>query len=839
MRYPRYLQLRLVGLLTLLLLGSFQRTPADDFLRQVVSRLQGFYVRSFPEKSYLHTDKAFYALGETIWLKAYVVDGAQHRPDTVSRVLYVDLVGPDQRVVAQRVLRLNQGTAAADFELADTLAQGAYTVRAYTNWMRNFSPDYFFSKRLPVWQASPEAASATAANKRGARSVTRKAAPISAKTDVQFFPEGGNLVAGLPAVVAFKATDGYGRGIDVSGQLTDDLGQAVSTFKTAHAGMGTVLLTPQPGRQYKAAAVLPDGTRAEYALPAVAPAGFVMKVTQAKDFVYVGVQRQAGAAPAATENVTLMVHVRGTVAYVAKGQLSGNEGYAARIAKSKFPAGVAHFTLFDGQGAPQCERLAFVDSQPGLQVRITPDKPSYAPREKVNLTVAVTDGAGQPVAAQLSLAVTNSQATGAAENPETTILTHLLLSSDLRGYVENPGYYFQNKTLEAAQHLDNLLLTQGWRRFVWQELIDDKMPPRPFALEQTLSVGGQVVRPNEKPAGVSQLTIFQAGPSQGMAVANTDADGSFVVGGFEGKDTARVVVQARKEKGGSNLLIKLHPRWPTVTALTWPLPSQPQPVVAAYLEQSKKQLTAQRQYRADTTKTILLKGVTVEGRKIPKPPVDARRLYSRADAVIKPDDIPGSSSFQSVLQLLQGRVAGVTVGPGPDYRVGIRGNSVGIVRDSNGPLFILDGIPIDITAINTIPIFDVETIEVLKGPSAAIYGSRAGGGVIAIFTKRGSSNYDYSKAPAPGIVTAVLPAYYRARAFYAPRYEGAAKPAPPRPDYRSTTLYWAPALRTDATGQTQVSFYCSDDVSTFRVAVEGLSDGGTPGMGVGEFSVAK
>ncbi|SMB95488.1 hypothetical protein SAMN00120144_4102 [Hymenobacter roseosalivarius DSM 11622] len=226
--------------------------------------------------------------------------------------------------------------------------------------------------------------------------------------------------------------------------------------------MGTVLLTPQPGRRYKAVVLLAGGTRAEYPLPAVAPSGFVLKVTQTKDFVYVGVQRQlAAGTAAASENVTLLAHVRGTVAYAAKGQLTGSEGYAARIPKAKFPTGIAHFTLFDGQGVAQCERLAFVDAQPGLQVRITPDKSAYAPREKVNLTVAVTDGAGQPVAAQLSLAVTNALATGMNEAPETTILTHLLLTSNLQGNVENPGYYFQNKTPETEQALDHLLLTQG------------------------------------------------------------------------------------------------------------------------------------------------------------------------------------------------------------------------------------------------------------------------------------------------------------------------------------------------------------------------------------------
>ncbi|MBC6606144.1 TonB-dependent receptor plug domain-containing protein [Hymenobacter sp. BT188] len=816
-----------------LVIGGFQVASTDDFVRQAIGRLQNFYIGSFPEKSYIHTDKAFYAVGETIWLKAYIVEASQHRPDTMSKVLYVDLIAPDQRVVAQRVLRLTQGTAAADFELADSLAQGMYTVRAYTNWMRNFSPDYFFSKRLPVWQAAAPATATDA--RRVAKAITRKAAQApKPKTDVQFFPEGGNLVAGLPTVVAFKATDEYGRGITVSGQISDDQGQAAGTFKSLHAGMGTVLLTPQPGRQYKAAVVLPGGARAEYPLPAVAASGFVLKVTQTKEFVYVGVQRQTAAGNAPAENVTLLAHVRGNVAYAANGQLTGSEGYAARIPKAKFPTGVAHFTLFDGQGVAQGERLAFIDAQPGLQVRITPDKATYAPREKVNLTVAVTDGAGQPVATQLSLAVTNALATGTNEAPQTTILTHLLLTSDLQGYVENPGYYFQNKNPETDQALDHLMLTQGWRRFVWKEILTDKKPPRPFALEQTLSVGGQVVRPNEKAAGVSQLTIFQAG-GRGMTIANTDTDGSFVVGGFQGKDTARVVVQARKERGGSNLLIKLNPRWPEVTALTWPLPAEPQPAVTAYLQQSQKQQKAERQYRADTAKTIMLKGVTVAGRK-PAPRPDARRIYGQADVVLRTDDIPGSSSFFSVLQLLQGRVAGVQVsGSAPNFQVQIRGGTS--ISGSNSPLFVLDGIPVDIDAVNTIPVTDVETVEILKGPSAAIYGSRGAGGVIAIFTKRGNSNYDYSKTPAPGIATAMLPAYYQAREFYAPRYETAARPAQQRPDYRSTTLYWAPTLRTDATGQAQVSFYCSDDASTFRVAVEGLSNAGTPGVGTGEFRV--
>jgi len=825
MKRPHLLLVSFSLLTSLLALVAF-RVPQEDLLQRIITQLANFYIGSFPEKSYLHFDKRAYATGETMWFSAYVVDGAAHQPDTLSRVLYVDLIAPDKRLVTHQVLRLEKGRAVGDFALSDTLPQGMYLVRAYTNWMRNFSPGFFHSQRFPVWQTEPGSNSTgTAATKRRAsKAPAPQPTSEATKIDVQFFPEGGSLVSGLESQVGFKVTDAYGRGVEATGQVQDEQGNTVASFKSLHAGMGVFRLQPETGKRYKAKVTLANGTQSEYALPAASETGFVMKVTQSSEHVYLGVQGKA----AGTGEIALVAHVRGYTAYAAKGQVTANQGIALRIAKSKFPTGIAHFTLFDGQGNARCERLSFVDAQPSLQVKITPDKAVYAPREKVNLNVAITDATGKPVAAQLSLAVTSTQQLTSAANTG-NIRTHLLLTSDLQGYVEEPGYYFKDNQPETLQALDNLLLTQGWRRFVWKEVLDAKISPRPFALEQTLSVGGVVLR-GDKPAPNSQLTIFKSKPTRETIAATTDADGSFVVGGFNGRDSANVVVQAKTSKGNRNLLIKLQPRWPDIPPLSFPMPPSNPPEVADYLQRSKKQQAVEQQFRPDSTKTIMLRGVTVKGSKAPELKPDPRRLHSRADAVIKPDDIPGSSSYSSVLQALQGRVAGLTVtGAPPNMQVQIRG--------SGSPTFILDGILVDADAINSIPPIIVESIEVLKGPSAAIYGGQGLGGVIAVYTKRGNPNYDYAKEAAPGVVSVAIPAYYQAREFYVPRYESPST-RPVQPDFRSATLYWAPRLTTDAAGRGQLSFYCSEAVGSFGIAVEGLSATGTPGTGTSGFTVA-
>jgi len=802
--------------------------PEDSFLQQVAAQLRKFYEARYPEKSYLHLDKPVYALGETMWFKAYVVDATRHLPDTLSRVLYVDLLSPQNRLVSQRVLNVRQGVAHGDFILEDTLAQGVYTVRAYTSWMRNTSSEYFFSRRIPVWRTDPTAVAATPTTRRKKAALDAAAPPAQTQQPmVQFFPEGGTLIAQIDNRIAFKATDVYGHGVEVTGVVRDEQGAEVLAFQSQHLGMGNFLLNPAAGKHYQARVKLPDGTVAMYPLPVAQPEGLSLNVVEIGDNFNVVIRRRrlSGVPP---ESITLIGHVRGALGYAGRGRIDDSRAFTARVPKSKFPAGIVHFTLFDGQNVAQCERLAFVHREPSLQVKITPSKASYAPREKVDLALEVRDASGQPVAGQFSLSVNSTQALTANTDAH-NILSDLLLTSDLQGYVENPAYYFQANTPDAKTALDNLLLTQGWRRFVWKQLLANTFEPSPFPLERTLSISGQVLNNNKRPIANADVALILTSPDRGFGNATTDADGRFLFTDLNGRDTTRAMVQAKGTKGNRNPILRLVE--PLASPPTTPLPRlvSPQPEISEYLQTSKKQQAAERRFRLDTSKTIMLGNVTVKGRKLPPP--DPRKIYSSIDATtIKLRDIPGSESYLNVLQVLQGRVPGLTInGTGFDMNAQIRGQG--------SPLFLLDGVTVDESYITSIPPADVESVDVLKGAAAAMYGGRGGGGVIAVYTKRGNPTYDYSKDPVPPRLAYVnRPGFYRAREFYVPQYDGSPK-APTRPDFRSTTLYWNPSVTIDASGAARLSFYCSDASGSFQVSGEGLSVSGMPGLGASTFTV--
>ncbi|WP_324675204.1 TonB-dependent receptor plug domain-containing protein [Hymenobacter sp. GOD-10R] len=827
MRHFRWLALSVSACVALLVGTGFSR-PDEGFVQQVIAQLNKFYQARYPEKSYLHLDKAVYAVGETVWFKAYVVDASRHLPDTLSRVLYVDLLSAQNRLVAQRVLHLQQGTANGDFTLSDTLAQGMYTVRAYTSWMRNASPEYFFSRRIPVWRTDPTTAAAPAPARRKKAELNAATAPAqSRQPDVQFFPEGGTLIAQIDNRIGFKATDAYGHGIDITGVIKDEQGADVLAFQSQHLGMGQLLLNPAAGKHYQARVKLPDGTVAIYPLPMAQPEGLSLSISEIGDFYNITIRRKTLAGTAPPDNITLVGHVRGVVGYAGRGQIDDTRAFTARVPKSKLPTGLAHFTLFNGQGVAQCERLVFVRNEPSLQVKITPSKASYAPREKVDLTVEVRDATGQPVASQFSLAVNSAQALVA--NPDAhNILSDLLLTSDLQGFVENPAYYFQENTPDAKMALDNLLLTQGWRRFTWKQMLANTFDPSPFPLERTLTVSGQVLNDGKRPIANSDVALILSRPDRGFANATTDADGRFLFTGFSGSDTTQALVQAKGTKGNRSPVVRLADPLAPLPKTALPRLISPQPEIAEYLQTSKKQQVAERRFRMDTSKTIMLGNVTVKGRRTAQP--DTRKIYSNADATIKLSDIPAASSYVNILQVLQGRVAGLTItGNGFDMHAQIRGQG--------SPQFLVDGVPVDDSYISAISPTDVESVEVLKGASAAIFGGRGAGGVIAIYTKRGNPNYDYSKDPVPPRLAYIKrPGYYRAREFYVPQYDGSAK-APTRPDFRSTTLYWNPQVNTDASGIAHLSFYCSDASGPFQVNGEGLSVNGTPGLGTSKFLV--
>ncbi len=851
----------MAGLLALLAFrGPLHRAAvvvADDPENPVVAiarKLGEFYQRAQPEKAYLHLDRPAYGTGETIWFSAYVVDALRHRPDSLSRILYVELLSPQRRLVARRTLRLDAGgRSAGDIALDDTLRAGTYLLRAYTNWMRNSTPELFFQRPLQVWPAAPNQPDAGAAPS-GAAPKTRSAAagaPASLATsavDVQFFAEGGQLVAGLPAVVGFKAVAPNGLGVSVSGQLLDAQNKLITNLTSTHAGMGRVGFVPAAGQRYHARLRLPDGRSLDYTLPAVAASGYVLHVVEVSDaFLVEARYRGATGTTSATGAVapgpvSLLAEGRGVVVGLAARPI-GTEGepVAWRVQKSRYPTGIVHFTLFDAQGAPQAERLAFVRSgPPALRVQLTPDRAAYAPHDPVRVRVQVLDAAGQPLPAPAHLSVAVAEAGAAALDPTAgTVAAHLLLTSELSGYVENPDYYLQSPTPEITRALDDLLLTQGWRRFVWKQVLTPDPPtvPARFPPERELALAGQVTGMGQRGIPNSQLTFIQTKPQRNVLTASTDADGRFRFVGFPGLDTTVVTLQARRTTGGSNVIIRPDLGAPPAAgAFRLPtLPVTANPALADYLRRSRQQQVQERQNDPEAAaRTIVLADVAVTAKKQLVPANDPRRLFPgvTAGTVLDFASMPEAQGGIPIFSLLQGRVAGLTISGTPP-------NQTIQIRNQGTPLFILDGVRVDADVINSVQSSDVEAVEVFKGAEAAIFGGS--GGAIAIYTKRGDRNYRGPAspgAPSPGgLLTVRLPGYYPAREFYQPRY-GAPVLNAPATDPRRLTLYWNPQLTTNAQGQAEFTFFTADGSGNFQLTAEGISLDGEPSRGTATVYVA-
>ncbi|MDP4207384.1 MAG: hypothetical protein Q8928_01090 [Bacteroidota bacterium] len=276
------------------------------------------------------------------------------------------------------------------------------------------------------------------------------------------FPEGGNLVSGLPCNLAFKAVNKDGMPVDVHGTLFDDT-IPITRFKSSHAGMGAFLFTPLPDKKYRIRLSEPANDTT-FRLPEIYPQGISLQLSSRnKDFLEFIVSQST---PFTKRKVYLRGQIRGVVYCIASGTL--NKDLTIKIPLKEFPdQGIAEFTLFNDSLMPIAERLVYINPERKLNIETKLNKEHYETREKVLLSIKVTDQSGQPVVANLGVNVYDKLYQSPVESQN--ILSHCYLSSQLKGKIYDPAYYFDNKNKDCEEALDLLLLTQGWRRYVWSE----------------------------------------------------------------------------------------------------------------------------------------------------------------------------------------------------------------------------------------------------------------------------------------------------------------------------------------------------------------------------------
>jgi hypothetical protein len=916
--------------MVLLLLGITQLVKAQNpqnGINDVLAKIEGYNSQLPPEKLYMQFDKPYYAVGDTIWFKAYLLNPTLKYSPLSSR-LYVEVLNDSSKVIRRMACQIAYGISWGNISL-EGMREGSYSVRAYTNWMRNFGQDYFFSKAFyvanaqkPSWLVNASSTLAGTTNDvkmavkltsldnspaglrpmnlrvmegkkvlfKGSTQTTaegrmdvnfplpdktavknlvmiaqdkdnKKIAAIPVSTnrakdvDVQFMPEGGYLVAGLPGHVGFKAIGDDGHGVDVSGKIINTINNTeVITFQSTYKGIGILDLAPQAGDVYIARLTLPGGQTKDVPLPAVKPSGTEIRVRNIADrdtmdvavFMSPDLVKAGGA-------FYLVGQSRGTVCYGA-GISTAKPFATLHVAKSQFPTGVVHFTLLNQASQPLNERLTFVDHHDNLKVDIKSGQ-NYAPHDSIPVKISVSDATGKPIQGTFSVAVTDD-AQVKADSTVDNISTRFLLSSDLKGYIEDPTYYFTGSKT-SWQALDALLLTQGWVGYDWVAINAMKKPV--FQPEYEYTVNGRVGNVLNKPIAKADVVLLAKGRFTYVKDTTTNADGRFSFKGFPSVDSATFVLQARNARkkiinAGITIDENVAPeviRGSAPHATPWYVNSNAQ--MLNYVKTSPVYHNEQDKAHWGP-QGRLLNTVTIRNNAIVKGSQNLNGA-GEADQVIDEQAIEDADKT-SLADLLEQKVKGFRVGYMP------KGHDLVYFLKDKKVHFVFDGIDIDrfysaVDEDNPIPndhynyiksYLDYFTAEDIKGIEVLYSGkytnnyniqnlsttdllaeNQAGGRGAATaaieittrsgngpFTQRANGIYVYKP------LKTTLP-----KEFYRPRYPVKDKPMK-YADLRST-IHWNPLVATGKDGQAVMSFYAADKPTTYTVTLEGTDLNGKIG----------
>lgn len=776
----------------------------SNFLRHAVKSVEDYSAANPVEKVYLHLDRERYMPGDTIWFKAYTVAGDDHGLSAISSILHVELLSDKDSVVKRLAVLLGSGLGRGDIAIPAMSKQGAYHIRAYTNWMRNAAPDYFFDKMISLSAAPTDV------------KVTKNKAAV--KPDFQFFPEGGTFVSGLRNRLAVKAVGVNGLGEFVEGSVVDNDGREVAVFKTSHLGMGAFAITPQPGKVYTATITGINKAQFKVNLPVPVEDGFTLVVNN-NDTDSITVKITASEKLfAASKNAaySLIGQSSGKILYATGFKLTA-QSFGAHIGKKRFPTGIVQFTLFNEKGEPLNERIVFVQHAEELKLNVSTDKNVFNARRQVKMAIKSVDAFDKPLTGSFSVSVVSEDLAGATNPLNDNIYSSLLLTSDIKGYVEQPGYYFTNVSAQTKADLDLLMLTQGYRRMVWKQVYDGTYPPATYFPENSLDVSGYVKKlGGDKPIPFAKIRLVSTKGGMFLLDTISNAEGRFTIKGLNPDSAVRYMVKGSPAKGNDYVSVsldtiagfktlKVHPEFTELVDTT---------VITPYQKEIREQLNMKMGKRV-----VALKEVVVRAQKISP----SRGRYI-ADQTLK--DFPEEDASRSLSSYLSSRLNSITFQTGADGTLLPYSNrAIASARFGKAaPMsIILNGFVTDPSIFTTLNVGDIESVEVLRtsGKRDVVTGVAD---AIIITTKKGDRR---RKIATPDAVTFQSNGIYKEREFYSPVYS-AGSSSDGIPDLR-TTIYWQPDVITDKDGNASIAFYNADTKGTYHVTIEGIDTEGKIG----------
>jgi len=915
-----------------LLLSITCHAQRNISLNAIQTAMDSARVKMPAELVYMQFNKQSYLPGDTMWLKAYIFNESFLNPTAQSGILHVDVADEDGKIVQQFMLPIAAGTSWGNVALTQPdFSEGAYTLRAYTNWMRNAGSNNFFyyhfnmagsgensvlvntstqvlkvndkdsvkaalqftglnkqplaNKKLQLTvtrgkknllknnittnQAgvanitftlprNPMQVNLIAEDKTAAtKTIIPLALALPENMDVQFMPESGNLVAGIPCLVGFKAIGEDGRSVNISGVIVDGSNTQVAAFNSLHSGMGSFTFTPQAGATYTARVNLPGGGAKAFILPAVQPNGLVLHVQNSMDAD--SIQLQVTATPGFAQSngdVLLIAQAGDVLCYGAMLHVKDQRVITRMLAKNLFPTGIARLTILSTAGQPLNQRLTFIRGNNDMQVDVATNKNTYGLRDSVALSLSVNTEDSMLVHGNFSIAVTDDAQVKNGDGYGQNIVTSVQLSPALKGYIEQPAWYLQPGDSVVWQALDNLLLTQGWAAYNWQQVLTPAQPA--FQPEHAFTVKGKVSNIFNKGVARSPIILFSQKPT---FVADTVSDntGSFMFTNFPALDTPRFVLQARNKRGKSfNVGIDVEQVPPPefnapAAALTTPWYINTDTTLLTQAV-NKQQLDKKLMEGMTLAPVVVFAKKTIAG---------SQNLNGNgnADMVIDEAELE-KADHKTLLDLLKEKVKNFSEGIWPPLSIthDVLASKPDYLIDGKQLKLIFDGITVDAfyfedkqspfeprdkhfqfikSYLEHYRAEDIKGIEIMyngkynnaynnrylsqegKSPMDADPAKGIDFAYLEITTRAGKGPF---YKPTPGVYVYKSVPFAWPATFYSPRYT-VTDTSDHSVDLRST-IYWQPNVITGAGGKASLSFYTADKPGSYTVTVEGTDFNG-------------
>lgn len=746
------------------------------------------------EKAYLQFDKSAYYPSETIWFKAYVMEGIS--PALLSKTLYVDYIGDDGTVLSHIVSPIIDGNTNGQVVVPSEYKGDFIHVRAYTRWMLNFDTAFIFSSDLRILKTSPSP-------------VSKK----SIRTSIDFFPEGGDMIADLRSKVAFKATDQWGRPVKVKGIIVDQKGTFIDSIKAIHDGMGYITIQPVAGSKYAANWKEEKGIEHTTDLPEVKNDGVAMQVevSGTRRIIIINIPKNSQG--------NQVLHLVGTInqlkAFNTEVRFSGTSSQRKIIPTENLPSGILTITIFDSDWNAIAERITFINNHEfSFETSLDVKRWGLSKRKRNEFEISIPENLE---GANLSISVTDA---AIERDSSTNILSQFLLTTELKGNVFRPAYYFSSNHDSIQQQLDLVMLTNGWRRFKWEDVAKGKLPVINYPKDTSyLNLSGRLFGVAKSQLSGKEsivLLVKDIDSSTKMLIVPINRDGTFSEPNIMLFDTIQVYYSLK-----SKLLSQAEARFMTERL---PAPNygafsknfiSPDPnsdttgnwYHSAYAAQINR---LEEMRRGQVMEAVIIKTKT-------KAPIDvldekySSTLFSGDGYKFDLVNDATASAYPSIFDYLQGKVAGLMITTA--------GGTPTLNWRGGAPALYLDEMSADAEMLTSIPVSDIALVKVFRPPFTG--GFNGSNGAIAIYTKRG----DDARAQSKGLSKNRITGYSPIRQFYSPNYDSF-DPHNDQADMR-TTLYWNPVLSFNSTKKsTTVVFYNSDITKSFRVVIEGMSKEG-------------